>query len=248
MSLCARACVRVFVWLGMLCVLSIETLHYPPAVHVWRVNLKIRWTDSRRFMEGEKEMKKKLRMEKKQTHDGRERCIMRGEGERNEDQVWIRRKSEMETSKWTERESLRHSEISCCDMHAQYIYSRSLRGRVLSLFLWGCDEFAQLIKVWATVCSWIQDTYAHTHTDTHCAPPLASYHYPSLHPPFGISRPDRSWPITLSLCRPAYLSLSHPPLSLSRYLSFSHHISSLPVSTPSHNSLLPTNCINFKIT
>lgn len=79
-------------------------------------------------MEGEKEMKKKLRMEKKQTHDGRERCIMRGEGERNG-------KSEMETSKWTERESLRHSEISCCDMHAQYIYSRSLRGRVLSLFL-----------------------------------------------------------------------------------------------------------------
>lgn len=85
-------------------------------------------------MEGEKEMKKKW-MEKKQRHDGRERCIMRGEGERNEDQVWIRRKSETKTSKWTETESLRHSEISCCDMHAQYIYSRSLWGGVLSLFL-----------------------------------------------------------------------------------------------------------------
>lgn len=83
--------------------------------------------------------------------------------------------------------------------------------------------------------SWKQVTYAHA--QIHTPRTSASYHYPSLHPPFGISRPDRSRPITLSHCRPADLSLYHPLPYFPPYLSFSHHFSSLPASAPTHNSL-----------
>lgn len=79
----------------------------------------------------------------------------------------------------------------------------------------------------------------HTHTERHTcwAPSPGSYHYPSLHPPFGISRPDRSWPITLSHSRPAYLSLSHPLsyLTFSISLLFTPYLLSL--SRPPHTTL-----------
>ncbi len=132
-----------------------------------------------------------------------------------------------------------------------YSIYRLLWGRVLDPL---CEvRWIGSINEIVSHCVVMDPGHAHTHThihiDTHCAPSPGSYHYPSLHPPFGISRPDRSWPITLSHSRPAYLSLSHPLSYLTFSVSlFFHTISPLPVSSPSHNSLLPTNCISFKIT
>lgn len=78
-------------------------------------------------------------------------------------------------------------------------------------------------------------TQTHRH---HCAPSPGSYHYPSLHPLFGIGRPDRSRLITLSHSRPAYLSLSHPPLiSYFLCLSLFHTVSPLSLFQPPHTTL-----------
>lgn len=70
-----------------------------------------------------------------------------------------------------------------------------------------------------------------------CAPSSGSYHYLSLHPPFGISRPDRSWSIILSYSRLSYPSLSHSTSYLTLCVSYFHTLS--PHSwfqPPAHNS------------
>lgn len=54
------------------------------------------------------------------------------------------------------------------------------------------------------------ETHVHTHARTHMLLPLpGSYHYPSLHPQFAISQPNRSHPINLFDFGAAYLSPSH---------------------------------------
>lgn len=141
-------------------------------------------------------------------------------------------------TKMTERKfKIRHSVLVMCCIYSIY---RLLWGRVLK-------PLCGTRWIGVNHCVFI-GTQTHRHQ---CAPSPESYHYPSLHPLFGISRPDRSRPIALSHSRPAYLSLSHPLsylIFLYLPLSFSHRISPLSLSQPPHNSLLPTNCISFKIT
>lgn len=87
------------------------------------------------------------------------------------------------------------------------------------------------------ICAVMVSTHIHTHVGTHCAPSSGSYHYPSLHPPFGISRPDRSWPITVSLRAVLSFSISPFLISCSLY-PFFHTISPHCLSQPPHTALL----------
>lgn len=84
-----------------------------------------------------KEKKKKLWMEKQLRMMAPKRRIMIGEGERNEDQVWIRKKSKTNKQQIEERERETKLETlwdsSCCEMHAvnivcyRGVYLTSLR-------------------------------------------------------------------------------------------------------------------------
>lgn len=113
-----------------------------------------------------------------------------------------------------------HSVLVICCIYNIY---RLLWGRVL-------NPLCGMRWIGVNHCVFI-GTQTHRHQ---CAPSPDSYHYPSLHPLFGISRPDRSCPIALSHSRPAYLSLSHP-LS---YLSFSVSLFFTPyLLSPSRNPL-----------
>lgn len=83
----------------------------------------------------------------------------------------------------------------------------------------------------------LEPEHTHTHIGTHCARSSGSYHYPSLHPPFGISRPDRSWPITVSLQAVLSISISRSLISYSLYLFFTPYLLSLCLQPP-HTTLL----------
>lgn len=90
------------------------------------------------------------------------------------------------------------------------------------------------MKVWGAVRSRIQCADS---VEPPCAPSSGSYHYLSLHPPFGISRPDRSWSIILSYSRLSYPSLSHSPSYLTLCVSYFHTLSPHSWSQPpAHNS------------
>lgn len=77
-------------------------------------------------------MKKKLRMEKKRTHDGCEICIIGVEGERN--QIWILKKRQKDISR--QKVSLRYSQTLNVVTYMHSIY-RSLQGGVLNVL---CEE------------------------------------------------------------------------------------------------------------
>lgn len=207
-------------------------LHNPAAMHVWQVELKNR----NRFTEilGGWEINEK---ETKVTDDdggcgGTQRLAMNTQPK--EDRGQISRQGGGRQRHW-ERENTCNMIVVACMCTA--------RGCLLNH---RC-EVRWIGSINESVSHCVVTDPGHTHTDTHDAHSSGSYHYPSLHPPFGISRPDRSWPITLSHSKPAYLSLYHPLSYLALSVSLFHTISPLFLSQPPHTTLLPTNCISFKI-
>lgn len=122
--------------------------------------------------------------------------------------------------------------------------------------LWGlilnhlCEvQWSGSINESVRICAVMDWACIHTHTWRHTLCSLFRLiSLPVITPPIWH---QQAWSIMADNCltpgRPIYLylALSHILLSVSL---FSHRISSLPVSTPSHNSPLPTNCSRFKIT
>lgn len=159
--------------------------------------------------------------------------------------AWWREERKARVWRWKEEaeQVVREGKLETFGASLTYMLSkwRLIWGRASSPF---CEaQWIGSIFECSTACAFME-THVHIHAWTHATLPLpSSDHYPSLHPQFAINLPNRSRPINLLDFRAAYLSPSHP-------LSFSpfHTIQSLSVSPPSHNSLLPRNCITFKIT
>ena len=239
MSVCVCVCVCLclcvcFVWLGILCVLSIETLHNSAAVHVWRVNLKIRWADSRRFMVGGKEMKKWWQRERN-GHMMGVKDALKVSRDRERKKMWdwsLDQKKEWENDK----ESLRYRQIVVICMCCIY---RSLWGRVLKplcevRWIGSINESVNHCVVMDPGC-----THTHTHTHTHTLCSLSRLiSLPIITPPIW-HQPARSIMADNSVSLRAGLSISiSPPLiSYSLCISLFHTISPLSLSQPPHTTL-----------